>query len=155
MGPRDTTIQNLQTAGAATLRFGLVLNLLLIGRLKFEDYEVDNIRPMIVSSPPFARLATRYGERRLARLIGISEILFGSLIAARPFAPRASAFGSLAAAGMFAVTLSFLATTPEAWQEKRREPKLSLVGQFLVKDIVLLGAAVVTAAEALREGWRS
>ena len=48
MGARDTTTQNLQTVGATTLRFGLVLNLLLIGRLKFEDYEVDNIRPMIV-----------------------------------------------------------------------------------------------------------
>jgi uncharacterized membrane protein YkgB len=56
---------------------------------------------------------------------------------------------------MFAITLSFLATTPEAWHEKRREPKLSLVGQFLIKDIVLLGAALVTAAEALREARRS
>ncbi|MER5645195.1 DUF417 family protein [Streptosporangium sp. NPDC002524] len=144
----------IRTAGALTLRFGLALNLVVIGRLKFEDYEVENIRPLITSSPPFSRLATVFGERRLARLIGAAEIVIGSLIAAKPLAPRASAFGSLAAAGMFASTLSFLITTPEAWQQRHREPKLSLVGQFLIKDTVLLGASLLTAAESLRDARR-
>lgn len=151
MGTCRATADRIQRAAAVTLRSGLVLNLLLIGRLKFEDYEVDNIRPLLVSSPPFSRLARRYGERRLARLIGISEILIGALIAARPLAPKASVLGSLAATGMFATTLSFLATTPEAWQQRRVEPKLSPAGQFLIKDIVLLGAALFTVAESLRK----
>ena len=142
---------NLQTVGASTLRFGLALNLMVIGRLKFEDYEVENIRPLITSSPPFSRLAAMFGEQRLARVIGTTEIVIGSLIAAKPLAPRASALGSLAAVGMFATTLSFLITTPEAWQEGRGEPKLSPAGQFLVKDVVLLGAALLTAAESLRD----
>jgi hypothetical protein len=73
------------------------------------------------------------------------------LIAAKPLAPRVSAAGSLRAVGTFLTTLSFLATTPELWQEgQRRTPKLSLAGQFVVKDIVLLGASVLTAAESLR-----
>lgn len=148
------TAGGLRTAGASTLRFGLVLNLVMIGRLKFEDYEVENIRPLIASSPPFARLAATLGEQRLARLIGVTEIVAGSLIAARSFAPRASALGSLAAAGMFTTTLSFLITTPEAWQERHGEPKLSLAGQFLVKDVVLLGASLFTAAESLRDARR-
>ena len=59
------------------------------------------------------------------------------------------------AAGIVATTLSFLATTPEAWQERRGEPKLSPAGQFLVKDIVLLGAALLTAAESLQAGPRT
>jgi uncharacterized membrane protein YkgB len=137
--------------GASTLRFGLALNLMVIGRLKFEDYEVENIRPLIASSPPFSRLAAMFGEQRLARLIGATEIVIGSLIAAKPLAPRASALGSLAAVGMFATTLSFLITTPEAWQEGHGEPKLSPAGQFLVKDVVLLGASLLTAAESLRD----
>ncbi|MFE6555687.1 DUF417 family protein [Streptomyces sp. NPDC057746] len=49
----------------------------------------------------------------------------------------------------------FLVTTPEAWQERRGEPKLSLAGQFLVKDIVLLGASLLTAAESLQAGQRT
>ncbi|WP_329088426.1 DUF417 family protein [Streptosporangium sp. NBC_01469] len=106
---------------------------------------------MITSSPPFSRFAVMLGERRLARLIGAVEIVIGSLIAAKPLAPRASALGSLAAAGMFTSTLSFLITTPEAWQQRHREPKLSLVGQFLIKDTVLLGASLLTAAESLRD----
>ncbi|MGW5695400.1 DUF417 family protein [Streptomyces asiaticus] len=142
--------QGLQSTGFSTIRYGLALNLLSIGRLKFENYEVENIRPLVTASPVFSRLLTELGEQKLARVIGVTEMVTGSLIAARPFAPRASALGSLAAAGIFATTLSFLATTPEAWQERRGEPKLSLAGQFLVKDIVLLGASLLTAAEALR-----
>lgn len=154
MRTSPAAIDSLRTVGASTLRYGLALNLVVIGRLKFEDYEVENIRPLITSSPPFSRFAVMLGERRLARLIGAVEIVIGSLIAARPLAPRASAFGSLAAAGMFTSTLSFLITTPEAWQQRRREPKLSLVGQFLIKDTVLLGASLLTAAESLRDARR-
>jgi len=72
------------------------------------------------------------------------------LIAAKPVAPQASAVGSFGAAGMFLGTLSFLATTPEAWQEGQGMPQLSLMGESLLKDTVLLGAALLTAAESLR-----
>lgn len=151
MGTFRTTADRVQGTAAVTLRYGLVLNLMVIGRLKFEDYEVDNIRPLLVSSPPFSRLTRMFGERKIARIIGVSEILIGGLIAARPLAPKASALGSLAATAMFATTLSFLVTTPEAWHQRRKEPKLSPAGQFLIKDVVLLGAALFTAAEALRK----
>ncbi|MGW7696772.1 DUF417 family protein [Streptomyces asiaticus] len=155
MRMRSTVGKSLQSAGFSTIRYGLALNLLSIGRLKFESYEVENIRPLVTASPVFSRLLTELGEQKLARVIGVTEMVTGSLIAARPFAPRASALGSLAAAGIFATTLSFLATTPEAWQERRGEPKLSLAGQFLVKDIVLLGASLLTAAESLQTGERT
>ena len=122
-----------------------------VGALKFEDYEVENIEPLVTSSPLFSRLHDALGAPKLARLIGVTEIAMGSLIAAKPLTPRFSAAGSFGAAGMFLTTLSFLATTPEAWQDKRRGmPKLSLAGQFVVKDIVLLGASLLTAAESLR-----
>jgi uncharacterized membrane protein YkgB len=47
-------------------------------------------------------------------------------------------------------TLSFLATTPEAWQEGQGVPQLSMLGEALLKDTVLLGAALLTAADSLR-----
>jgi uncharacterized membrane protein YkgB len=136
------------------LRNGLALNLLWIGLLKFEDFEVENIRPLTSSSPLFAWLLPRLGEQRLARVIGVSEIAMGSAIAAKPVAPRVSAVGSLGAVGTFLTTLSFLATTPGAWQDGRGAPKLSLVGQFLLKDTVLLGASLLTAAESLQAARR-
>jgi uncharacterized membrane protein YkgB len=143
-----------QDTGISTIRYGLVINLLEIGRIKFEDYEVENIRPLVTSSPPFSWLIAKLGEKKVAKLIGATEIGLGLLIGAKPVAPRASALGSLAAVGMFAATLSFLATTPGAWQETRGEPKLSLTGQFLVKDVVLLGACLLTAADALQAAER-
>jgi uncharacterized membrane protein YkgB len=130
MRKRLMAAENLQAVVASTLRLGLALNLVAIGRLKFEDYEVENIRPLVTSHPMFARLVSKFGEEKLARLIGVTEIVIGSLIAAKPLAPRASAVGSWAAAGMFATTLSFLITTREAWKERRPEPKLSPTGQF-------------------------
>ena len=133
MRTRSMAGKRLQTAGLETARYGIALNLLSIGRLKFEDYEVENIRPLITQSPLLSPLVTKLGERKLARLIGITEIAMGALIAAKPVAPRVSALASLAGVAMFATTLSFLAITPEAWQEKGGEPKLSPAGQFLIK----------------------
>jgi uncharacterized membrane protein YkgB len=55
-------------------------------------------------------------------------------------------------------TLSFLATTPEAWQEGQGVPQLSMLGEALLKDNVLLGASLLTAADSLpaaRAGNRS
>ncbi len=90
------------------------------------------------------------GEKRTAQLIGVTEIAIGFLIAAEPFAPRASAVGSMGAIGMFLTTLSFMATNPGMRQENHGTTKLSMVGQFLLKDSVSLGAAIPTAAESLK-----
>lgn len=136
------------------LRSALAVNLVWIGRLKFEDYEVENIRGLVASSPLFAPLFEKLGEKRLARLIGVTEIAVGSLIAVKPITPRASALGSLGAVGIFGTTLSFLATTPGVWHEKHGAPKLSMVGQFLIKDSVLLGASLVTLADSLKSAPR-
>jgi reactive chlorine resistance protein C len=51
---------------------------------------------------------------------------------------------------MFLITLSFLVTTPGMWQVVDRFPAPSAAAGFLLKDVFLLGAAVVTAGEALR-----
>lgn len=148
------TAEVAQSIGASILRSALAVNLLWIGALKFEEYEVENIRPLVSSSPLLSPVAEKLGEKTTARIIGVTEIAFGALIAAKPLAPRASAIGSLGAVGIFATTLSFLATTPGAWQEGHRVPKLSMVGQFLVKDSVLLGAALLTAADSIRDSRR-
>ncbi|MFC9078206.1 YkgB family protein [Streptomyces sp. NPDC057062] len=151
----QSTISRLHSGGVIAARYGLALNLLSIGRLKFEPYEVENIRPLIVSSPLMRKPLKELGEKRLAGAIGITEIAIGGMVSTGRWAPKVSAVGSLLAAGVFAVTLSFLATTPEAWQELGREPKLSLAGQFLIKDVVLLSASLITAADSLNRVRRS
>jgi uncharacterized membrane protein YkgB len=82
--------------------------------------------------------------------LGVVEIVIGLLIAARRVWPLGSAAGSGLAVGMFATTLTFLITTP-GWEPSLGGfPALSAMpGQFVLKDIVLLGVALATTGEAL------
>jgi len=93
-------------------------------------------------------LLTSTTERNLSNLLGMIEITLGLGIALRHVRPRISGIASLLSVAMFLTTLSFLFTTP-GWEPTLGFPGLSaLPGQFLLKDIVLLGAAVFTAGEA-------
>ncbi len=52
---------------------------------------------------------------------------------------------------MFLITLSFTLTTPGMWQPGYGFPFPSpMPGQFLLKDVVSIGAAIWTAGEAMR-----
>ncbi len=132
------------------MRGGLATTLLWIGALKFTDYEVQNAEVLVTASPLTSWLREKLGARKLGQVIGVTQITLGSLIAAKPFAPCASAVGGFGAAAMMLGTLSFLVTTPEAWQEGRGMLRLSMLGEALLKDSVLLGAALLTAAESVR-----
>jgi uncharacterized membrane protein YkgB len=54
-----TTSSSLQSMGRWGLRYSLATNLVWIGTLKFESYEVDNIDPLVSSSPLFAPLRAK------------------------------------------------------------------------------------------------
>lgn len=150
MGTRQIPISGLAAAGSTVTRYGLVTTLVWVGVLKFTDYEVQNAEVLVTASPLTSRLRKKLGAQKLAWLVGVTQITLGSLIAAKPVAPRASAVGSFGAAGMMLSTLSFLVTTPEAWREGPGGiPQLSVLGESLLKDTVLLGAALLTAAESL------
>ncbi len=88
--------------------------------------------------------------RQFAAGLGVVEISIAILIALRPWSPKASAIGSAGAVLMFLTTLSFLFSTP-GWEPSLGGfPALSgAVGQFLLKDVVLLGAAIWSLGEAL------
>ena len=94
--------------------------------------------------------------RGFSAVLGVVEVAIALLIAARPFWPRASALGSALAVGMFLTTLSFLVTTPGAWEPSAGDfPALSaLPGQFLIKDLALFGIALWTLGEAWKASQR-
>ena len=140
----DTHIQMLATAGVRVLRYGLVFLLVAGGAAKFTAFEAEAIKPLIENSPFISWLYDLFNLRGASQLIGVAEMAIGLVMAGRKWFPRASGWASLAAAGMFLVTLSFLFTTPGVF-----EPT-SPWGGFITKDIILLGAALFTSAEALR-----
>ena len=140
-----------EALGYHALRYGLVLVLLWIGGMKFTAYEAEGIRPFVENSPLFAWTYPVFGVQGLSNLLGVTEVLVGLLIAARPWLPRVSAVGSLLAVGMFLSTLSFLVTTTGTWvDELGGLPAISVLGQFLIKDVALLATAVWSFGEAVR-----
>jgi len=138
----------LENVSNVLLRYGLALVLFWIGGMKFTAYEAEAIRPFVENSPLFSWTYPVVGVQGLSNILGVTEILVGLLIATRLWLPRVSAVGSLLAAGMFLSTLSFLVTTPQAWVPELGFPAAGVPGQFLLKDVVLLGAALWSAAEA-------
>jgi len=81
--------------------------------------------------------------------LGTVEVMIAVLIGLRHWSAKASALGSGFAVLMFLTTLSFVFSTP-GWEPSLGGfPALSgAVGQFLVKDVVLLGASLWTLGEA-------
>jgi uncharacterized membrane protein YkgB len=146
----DSRGRMLRHAGGLILRYGLAAVLLWIGALKFTAYEAKNIEPLVTNSPLMSWAHSAIGLRGLSRLIGIVEITLGFLIAARPVSAMMSAVGSLGATVMFLVTLTFVLSTPGVWEPGYGFPFPSgMPGQFLLKDLIFLGAALWTAGEAL------
>lgn len=141
----------LQVIGGITLRYALVLVLLWIGGLKFTAYEAEGVYKHASHSPLLSWGYQFLSTRTLSSLLGVFEIAFATLIAIKPVLPRLSLLGSLGAIVMFLTTLSFMVTDLGVWQKDYGFPALSASpGQFLIKDTVLLAAAIWTAGESLR-----
>ncbi|MEO6315553.1 MAG: DUF417 family protein [Chitinophagaceae bacterium] len=136
--------------GAFIIRYGLALVLVWIGILKFTPYEAAGIEPLAANSPFLSWALRMSGADAFSKMLGFIEIAIGLLIAARAFSAKLSAFGSAGAIITFVITLTLMLSTPGVIQTGYSFPFISAIpGQFLVKDIVLLGASVWTYGEAM------
>lgn len=173
------TAARLDKLGLTLTRIGLVVVLVWIGGLKVYRYEADGIVPFVANSPLMSffyadpgsykahmnKEGARVPENRawheanrtypFAYGLGSVIVLYGVLIALHPVFPRVAAVGSFLVAVMSVVTLSFLVTTPEVWvpdlgSGESGFPLLAGPGRLVVKDAIMLGAAVVTMADSAR-----
>ena len=144
------TSSRVEAVGRGLARYGLVVVVAWIGLMKFTAYEAEGIRPFVANSPLLSWVYGLMSVRGFSGVLGVVEVAVALLIAARPFWPRVSALGSALAVGMFLTTLSFLVTTPGVWEPSLGGfPALSAVpGQFLIKDVPLLGISLWTLGEA-------
>ncbi|OJH40047.1 DUF417 family protein [Cystobacter ferrugineus] len=166
--------------GMTMSRLGLVTVLLWIGGLKAFPYEADGIVPFVANSPvmsffysappsEYRAHMNKEGERveanrrwheangtyRFAWGLGSVIVLLGLLVAAHAWKPELGFIGSLLVAGMSLTTLSFLVTTPETWVPNLGDaqfgfPYLSARGRLVIKDAIMLGAALVTMTDSAR-----
>lgn len=174
----------LDRVGLTLLRIGLIVVLVWIGALKIAPYEADGIVPFVANSPVmsfvYAFDAPAYrqhlnpegalvqanrdwhiqnGTYGFALLLGAVIVLIGLLVAGHWIRPELGVLGGFLLFGMSVVTLSFLVTTPETWVPALGDvhhgfPYLSGRGRLVVKDAIMLGAAVVTMADSARLALR-
>jgi len=145
---RANSRTSMETVGIHVSRYGLVITLLLIGVLKFTGGEAQGIEPLVANSPLMFWLYRILSLQGVSNLIGVIEIVVALLIALRAVSARLSFIGSIGGIITFVLTVSFLLSTPGAMQFSHGFPLLGDAGQFLIKDLVLLGASIWTAAEA-------
>lgn len=166
--------------GIAITRLGLIIVLIWIGGLKAFPYEADGIVPFVANSPfmgffyeysppdyqqhmnPEGRLVPedrQWHERNHTYLfaygLGAVIVVYGLMLCLHPWLPQVAAVGSFLVVVMSFVTLSFLVTTPECWVPDLGDahhgfPYLSGRGRLVVKDAIMMGAALVTMADSAR-----
>ena len=135
--------------GAFFIRYGLVLVLGWIGAMKFTAYEAEGIKSLVETSPLMSWMYRVFSLQATSNVIGVAELIAAALIAIRPLSAKLSAIGSVLAVLTFLTTLTFLFSLP-GWEKSLGGfPALSGSGGFLLKDIVLLGAALFTLGDSL------
>lgn len=136
-------------AGLAA-RYGLVIVLAWFGAMKFTYYESHGISPLVANSPFISWVYHFMSIDTFGRVLGTVELITAALLAAKPWFPKASVVGGLLATVFFVGTLSFMCTTPGIGEASAGGfPVLSANGEFLMKDIAILGLAIWALADAI------
>jgi reactive chlorine resistance protein C len=149
VAPRANLASTIQRVGRAVALTGVVLPLLLIGGMKFTQFEIDALKPMISSTPWLAWLYSVLGPAGTSYLLGAVEITTALLLIASPRFPRAGVIGGALGALIFLTTTSILFAIP-IWEPAAGGfPAINGAGQFLIKDVTLLGVSLVVLGESL------
>ena len=166
--------------GITVTRLGLIIVLVWIGGLKVYAYEADGIVPFVANSPfmkffykqpagEYQQHKNREGEvvpvnrewherngtYPFAIGLGAVIVVYGVMLALHPWLPQVATLGSFLVFVMSCVTLTFLITTPECWVPSLGGPEhgfplLSGAGRLVVKDAIMMGAALVTMADSAK-----
>lgn len=148
---RVTDVATIETVGSVLSRYGLVLVIGWIGALKFANFEAHQIQPLVANSPFMGWLYDFLPVYTFSALLGVVELTAAVLLAIKPVAPKLSIGGSLLSILLFVSTISFLFTTPGVSEPAGGGfPALSLTGEFLLKDVPLLGLSFWTLADAIK-----
>lgn len=136
----------------ALLRWALVIVFLWFGGMKFTSYEAYGNAPLIDHSPVMSWLNVVFGVQGASYVIGSIELSTAVMLMLGAFNAAASALGAAMSSVTFVITLSFFLTTPGVAEPTAGGfPAISApIGQFLLKDLVLLAASVNLLLASIR-----
>lgn len=153
--PRGGADTRLTDRAGLVARYGLAIVLAWFGAMKFTYYESHGISPLVASSPFMSWTYHVMSISAFGRVLGTIELITAALLAVKPWFPKASIVGGALATIFFVGTLSFMCTTPGIGEASAGGfPVLSANGEFLMKDIALLGLAIWALADAFDEARR-
>ncbi|MEP6605250.1 MAG: DUF417 family protein [Nitrosospira sp.] len=136
----------------ALLRWALVVIFLWFGCMKVTSYEAHGIAPLLMNSPIMSWLPSTFDVQGASYVIGAIELSTALALTIGAFNAIASALGAAMSCVTFLITLSFFLSTPGVAEPKAGGfPAISAdIGQFLLKDLVLLAASVCLLLASIR-----
>ena len=144
-----TTTEKVIAAGRLLGLVGVVLVLLSIGGLKFTQVEIEGLKPIIGSTPWLAWMYPAFGEAGASYLLGVVELATALLLMLSPWSVRAGIVGGAIAALTFFVTTTIMFAAPIWETASGGFPWINALGQFLIKDVALLGVTLSILGESL------
>lgn len=145
----DRVERHSQTVAAVGLYGSLAIIYSWFGGMKFTSYEAEGLVGLVSNSLFLSWTYSLFSVEGFSSLLGVVELSIGALIAARLIKPIYSLIGGLLSAGLFATTLSFMATTPGVFLPDLGFPAISVApGQFLLKDIGLFALSLWIAVDS-------
>lgn len=137
-----------KTTGKLILRYGLAITFIWLGLLKFKNSEADYLKELLANSALFGWLLKYITHYAFAQLIAWLQILIGILLLARPISKKLSFWGGIMASVILIISVSTLFVSNYVWQPPYGFPELSKIGQSILKDVVLLGAALWSVGDS-------
>jgi uncharacterized membrane protein YkgB len=136
--------------GSRAGRYGLVIVIAWFAAMKFTTYEAQGISPLVANSPFLSWVYHLMSINTFSGLLGTAELIAAFLLALKPWSPKLSVLGGALAVLFFLGTLSFMLTTPGIGEASAGGfPVLSATGEFLMKDIALLGLSIWALTDSL------
>lgn len=137
--------------GSILMRCALGVIFLWFGAMKFTSYEATSISPFVMNSPLVGWWHAMFGIQGTSYMLGVFEVVAGTLLLAGFVKPLLSVIGGAMGVITFLITLSFLFSTPGVAEPLAGGfPALSAApGQFLLKDLGLLGISLFMVGESL------
>lgn len=133
-----------QRNSTAILSITLAIIFIWFGGIKFTQGGATGIEGLINNSPILSWVYGPFSVTSFAAILGAIEIIIGLLLLAGIANSKLGLLGALGGVVTFLVTLTFMFTTPGVVPEGASFPVLSgMPGEFLLKDLVLLGVSAV------------
>jgi uncharacterized membrane protein YkgB len=141
-------VHNRENWGMQLIRWSQAILLLWFGVFKFTQTEAKGIEDLLANSPFTSFLLHIFSLQTVSDGIGIFEIVAAVLLLCRYFSVTLGRIGAALCILIFAVTVSFLFSTPGTTGVVEGIFILKGGGGFLFKDLAFLGFSIYAFGEA-------